>query len=109
MDGNINELDYIDETEEVLNNEHKSSEQEAEEQENIKEEKKELTEGETRLMAIIKKCLVRFYELMNDAGKQMNLKKSNFASAHGMYVENNYSSAFDMAKLCFNVMKDETF
>ena len=45
MDGNINELDYIEETEEVLNNEHKSSEQEAEEQENIKEEKKELKIG----------------------------------------------------------------
>jgi D-alanyl-D-alanine carboxypeptidase len=37
---------------------------------------------------------------MNKEAQSLGLKKSNFASAHGMYVEENYSTAHDMAKLC---------
>lgn len=37
------------------------------------------------------------------------MKKTNYASAHGMYVEENYSTALDVAKLCFHTMKNPTF
>ena len=37
------------------------------------------------------------------------MKKSNFASAHGMYHPNNYSSANDIAKLCYHTMKIPLF
>ena len=37
------------------------------------------------------------------------MKKTNFASAHGMYVEDNYSTAADMAKLCYVTMKIPKF
>lgn len=53
----------------------------------------------------MQECLERFYELMNQNAKEIGMKKTNFASAHGMYVENNYSTAADMAKLCFVTMK----
>jgi D-alanyl-D-alanine carboxypeptidase len=46
---------------------------------------------------------------MNKEAQNLGLKKSNFASAHGMYVEENYSTAHDMAKLCGVVMKDSNF
>ena len=46
---------------------------------------------------------------MNDEAKTLGLKRSNFASAHGMYVEANVSCAFDMARLCFFIMKNDTF
>ena len=46
---------------------------------------------------------------MNDEAKTLGLKRSNFASAHGMYVEANVSCAFDIARLCFFIMKNDTF
>ena len=36
---------------------------------------------------------------MNDTALKHGLSKSNFAVAHGMHHNNNYSSAFDIAKL----------
>jgi D-alanyl-D-alanine carboxypeptidase len=46
---------------------------------------------------------------MNEEAKAVGMKKSNFAVAHGMWHEMNYSSALDMGKLCISMMKDETF
>jgi serine-type D-Ala-D-Ala carboxypeptidase (penicillin-binding protein 5/6) len=37
------------------------------------------------------------------------LSRSHFAVAHGMHNENNYSTAYDMAKLSCLMMKDERF
>lgn len=37
------------------------------------------------------------------------MTSSNFASVHGMYIETNYSSAHDIAKVCFHVMKIDLF
>ena len=39
----------------------------------------------------------------------MGMKKSNYASAHGMYVEGNVSTASDVAKLCHHAMKIPLF
>jgi D-alanyl-D-alanine carboxypeptidase len=46
---------------------------------------------------------------MNIEGKALGLKKTNYASAHGMFVEENYSTAFDAARLCYHVMKNSKF
>ena len=46
---------------------------------------------------------------MNDMALKFNMKKSNFAVAHGMHNDNNYSTAADIAKLCCHAMKDERF
>ena len=37
------------------------------------------------------------------------MKKTNYARAHGMYVEENISTAADVAKLCFVTMKNAKF
>ena len=46
---------------------------------------------------------------MNFNAHDLGMKKSNFASAHGMYQYNNYSTANDIAKLCFHTMKISLF
>jgi D-alanyl-D-alanine carboxypeptidase len=46
---------------------------------------------------------------MNNEAKTLGLKRSHFASAHGMYVEANISAACDIARLCFFIMKNHTF
>ena len=37
------------------------------------------------------------------------MKRSNFAVAHGMHNENNYSTAGDIGRLCCTAMKNEMF
>jgi len=44
---------------------------------------------------------------MNEEANNLKLKKSNFASAHGMYVEENVSTAWDIAKLSHHIMKNK--
>ena len=63
----------------------------------------------SKLNIKINECLEKFYEVMNDQAAELGLKKSNFASAHGMYVENNVSTAADIARLCHHIMKKEYF
>ena len=46
---------------------------------------------------------------MNKHAVEKGMKHSNFASAHGMYVEKNVSSAGDMAKLSYHMMKSALF
>ena len=54
-------------------------------------------------------CLAKFYELMNEHAQMLGMKRSNFAVAHGMHNENNYSTAADIGKLCCVAMKNEAF
>ena len=42
---------------------------------------------ETKLQKKIMECLEKFYEMMNEQASELGLKKTNYASAHGMYVE----------------------
>ena len=44
-------------------------------------------------------CLNYFYKEMNETAYEHGMKSSNFAVAHGMHHFNNFSSAFDMARL----------
>ena len=44
-------------------------------------------EVESKLQKKIKECLEKFYEMMNEQARELGLKKTNYASAHGMYVE----------------------
>jgi D-alanyl-D-alanine carboxypeptidase (penicillin-binding protein 5/6) len=46
---------------------------------------------------------------MNEIAKEIGMKRTNFASAHGMYVEENTSTAADMAKLSMHAMKIQKF
>ncbi len=46
---------------------------------------------------------------MNAEAKALNLQNTNFCSAHGMHHEQNYSSAYDIAKLSFHSMKNSLF
>ena len=44
-------------------------------------------------------ALRAFYRIMNDTAAGLGLKKTNFAVAHGMHHNDNYSSALDIATL----------
>lgn len=57
----------------------------------------------------VSECLNRFYDLMNDQAQSIGMKRSNFAVAHGMHNENNYSTAHDIGKLCCVAMKNSDF
>ena len=60
-------------------------------------------------MAKINECLQTFYKMMNDKAQEMGMKNSNFAVAHGMHNDMNYSTAFDMAKLSCHAMERPYF
>jgi D-alanyl-D-alanine carboxypeptidase len=47
--------------------------------------------------------------MMNEIAKELGIKNSNYASTHGMYIETNYSTAADVAKLCHHAMKNHLF
>lgn len=47
-----------------------------------------------------------FASLMNEWGKRIGLKSTNFVNAHGLYNENHYSTAYDMAVLGRALIKD---
>ncbi|WP_406546097.1 serine hydrolase [Succinimonas sp.] len=47
-----------------------------------------------------------FASLMNEWGKRIGLKGSNFVNSHGLYNENHYSTAYDMAVLGRALIKD---
>ena len=53
----------------------------------------------TKLEVKVQECLHEFYRLMNLKADELGLKRTNFAVAHGMHNENNYSTALDMGKL----------
>ena len=47
----------------------------------------------------IEVALKAFYVQMNETAFEIGLKNSNFASSHGMFQIENYSSAYDIAIL----------
>ena len=46
---------------------------------------------------------------MNEHAQALGMKRSNFAVAHGMHNDNNYSTAADIGRLCCASMKNESF
>ena len=61
----------------------------------------------TALQIKVAECLHKFYELMNDHAQTLGMKRSNFAVAHGMHNDNNYSTAADIGKLCCIAMRND--
>ena len=66
-------------------------------------------ESSSPLTIKLRACLSKFYEMMNELAVEFGMKKTNYASAHGMYVEQNVSTASDVAKLCHHAMKNPLF
>jgi D-alanyl-D-alanine carboxypeptidase (penicillin-binding protein 5/6) len=46
---------------------------------------------------------------MNDHAASLGMKRSNFAVAHGMHNDNNYSTAADIGRLCCATMQNDMF
>jgi hypothetical protein len=60
----------------------------------------------TKLEIKVDECLKQFYNLMNETAEEQGLKMSHFNVSHGMHNENNYSTAYDIAKLsCYAMTK----
>ena len=38
----------------------------------------------------------RFYEMMNDMAKQIGCRNTHFSNSHGLYAEDNYTTAYDL-------------
>lgn len=47
--------------------------------------------------------------MMNETARKAGAKNSNFVNAHGLYDENHYTTAYDMAMICRYALKNETF
>lgn len=45
--------------------------------------------------------------MMNEKAEALGMKMSNFAVAHGMHHDNNYSTALDIGRLSCHAMKSE--
>eukprot|EP00347_Sterkiella_histriomuscorum_P021250 403334674 len=58
---------------------------------------------------LVQKALSEFYKSMNREAMYLQLKNTHFSSVHGMFHEQNYSSAADIAKLSFFAMKNLLF
>ncbi len=50
-----------------------------------------------------------FAQMMNDRAKSLGCKNTNFVNPHGLQDENHYTSAYDMALITREAMKNETF
>ncbi len=50
-----------------------------------------------------------FVKLMNDEAKKLNLKNTSFANPHGLDSEGHYTSAYDLAIITSEAMKNDTF
>jgi len=61
------------------------------------------------MMQYIDDCLDVFFKLMNEKAQQLELKKTNFAVAHGMHHDDNYSTAQDIARLSCEALKKPKF
>lgn len=51
----------------------------------------------------------KFAEMMNDRAKNIGLKDTNFVTPSGLHDENHYSTAYDMAVLTREALKNEDF
>lgn len=50
-----------------------------------------------------------FAEMMNAKAKELGCKNTNFVNANGLHDDNHYTSAYDMALIAREAMKNETF
>ena len=50
-----------------------------------------------------------FAELMNEKAQVLGLKNTNFVNPHGLHNSEHYTSAYDLAIICSEAMKNETF
>ncbi len=50
-----------------------------------------------------------FGKLMTEKAKELGCKNSNFVNAHGLFNENHYTTAYDMALITQAAMKNKTF
>ena len=53
-------------------------------------------------------CEKIFTNLMNEKAKSLGCKNSNFANAHGYHDDNHYTTAYDMALIAKEALKNET-
>lgn len=51
----------------------------------------------------------KFAEMMNDRAKKIDLEDTNFVTPSGLHDENHYSTAYDMAVLTREALKNEDF
>lgn len=51
----------------------------------------------------------KFVELMNDKAKSLGLVNTNFVNPHGLHDKNHYTSAYDLAVIASEGMKNEIF
>ena len=51
----------------------------------------------------------KFAEMMNAKAKQLGCKNTNFVNANGLHNDNHYTSAYDMALIAREALKNETF
>lgn len=50
-----------------------------------------------------------FVKLMNDKAKELNLQNTNFINPHGLDAENHYTSAYDLAVITSEALKNKDF
>jgi D-alanyl-D-alanine carboxypeptidase (penicillin-binding protein 5/6) len=50
-----------------------------------------------------------FAQMMNDRAKSLGCLNTNFTNPHGLHDENHYTTAYDMALITREAMKNETF
>ncbi len=50
-----------------------------------------------------------FAKMMTERAKSLGCKNTNFANPHGLHDDNHYTSAYDMALITREAMKNETF
>lgn len=51
----------------------------------------------------------KFVQKMNERAQELGAKNSNFVNAHGLSVENHYTTAYDMGVLACYAMQNKTF
>lgn len=51
----------------------------------------------------------KFAEMMNAKAKELGCKNTNFVNANGLHNDNHYTSAYDMALIAQEALKNETF
>ncbi len=50
-----------------------------------------------------------FADLMNKKAEEMGLHNTHFTNPHGLYDDNHYTTAYDLAIIASNALKNETF
>ena len=50
-----------------------------------------------------------FVEMMNEKARELGCRNTNFTNPNGLFDENHYTTARDMAAISFEAMKDPTF